>query len=55
MPKTPKKGSEPLKDMTFKVEESFHREYKGTAVVLGMSMKELLKRSFESFRRNGFK
>lgn len=38
-------------DMTFKMPPAWHGEFKATAAVHGMSMKELLVASFEAWKR----
>lgn len=37
-------------DMNFKVHPDFHREFKATAAIRGMSMKELLEASFAAWK-----
>lgn len=39
--------TERLKDMSFKVPETFHRRYKSAAAVHGLQMKDILEQSFE--------
>lgn len=41
-----------LKPMNFKVENEFHKEFKGYAVDNDMSMVELLKATFDYYKRN---
>jgi predicted HicB family RNase H-like nuclease len=38
-----------LKDMSFKVDPKFHKTYKQTAAELGMSMRELLEETFNTW------
>ena len=51
---TPNNAAKPsddrLKDLNFKVEESFHVEFKTTASVRRMSMKELLEACFAAWK-----
>lgn len=42
---------EKLADMTFKMPRDWHTEFKTTAVLNGMNMKELLMASFEAWKR----
>lgn len=37
-------------DLNFKVHPDFHREFKSTAAIRGMSMKELLEASFNAWK-----
>ena len=41
-----------LKPMNFKVENEFHKEFKGFAVDHDMSMVELLKAAFDFYKQN---
>lgn len=41
--------SNDLLDLNFKVDKTFHRTYKLVATLKGMSMKELLEQSFETW------
>jgi predicted HicB family RNase H-like nuclease len=43
----PAKASVSLRDLNFKVEPKFHRNFKLVAALRGMTMKELLEKSFE--------
>lgn len=45
--KAPNNMNEPLKDMSFKVPESFHRRYKAAAAINGLQMKDILEQSFD--------
>lgn len=48
------KSTEGMKDLGFKVPESFHREYKSVAVAWGMPMVDILRASFEMWvEKNG--
>lgn len=38
-------------DMTFKMDPVWHKQFKGTAVAYGMTMKELLLEAFEAWKR----
>lgn len=46
----PSNMSAKLRDLNFKVDESFHREFKSTAANTGLSMKELFEESFLAWR-----
>ena len=45
---------DPWKDMTFKVEEGFHRDYKSTAARFGISMKDLSEYTLDLAKSRGF-
>lgn len=44
------KPSDEVQDLNFKVSPAFHRDFKVTATVRGMSMKELLEASFSAWK-----
>lgn len=45
------KEREPIKYMSFKIEESFQRQFKQRALDDGITMTELLKRSFDHYNK----
>ena len=51
LPTLEKGGSVELTPMNFRVPETFHREFKVYAVQHGMSMVDLLQKSFAVFRK----
>lgn len=47
---TPKNMTEKMQDMSFKVDPAFHREFKTTATMAGLSMKDLLEQAFAAWK-----